>query len=39
MIGEGMISPQDLSLMRVTDSIDEVVSICESAAERQWTED
>jgi uncharacterized protein (TIGR00730 family) len=39
LLGEGNISPADLSLMRVTDSVDEVVAICESAAEARWTED
>jgi uncharacterized protein (TIGR00730 family) len=40
MLAEGAISPQDLSgLLRVTDSVDEVVSICESALERQWGEE
>jgi uncharacterized protein (TIGR00730 family) len=39
MLEEGNISPGDLSLMRITDSVDEVVAICQSAAEAQWTED
>jgi uncharacterized protein (TIGR00730 family) len=39
MLEAGNISPGDLSLVRVTDSVDEVVAICESAAEAQWTED
>ena len=38
MLADGMISPEDLSILRVTDSIDEVVAICSSAAERQWAE-
>jgi uncharacterized protein (TIGR00730 family) len=39
MLAEGNISPGDVSLLRVTDSVDEVVEICESAAQAQWTED
>lgn len=39
MLGAGNISPRDLTLLRVTDSIDEVVSICTAAAERQLAED
>ena len=39
MLAEGNIGADDLSLLRVTDSVDEVVSICASAAEAQWTED
>ena len=39
MLGAGNIGAADLSLLRVTDSVDEVVSICASAAEAQWTED
>ena len=35
MLAEGNISPQDLDLITVTDSIDEVVAICESAVHRQ----
>jgi hypothetical protein len=36
MLAAGNISAQDVSLLRVTDSIDEVVAICASAAERRW---
>jgi uncharacterized protein (TIGR00730 family) len=36
MLGDGMISPGDLALLRLTDSVDEVVAICSSAAARQW---
>jgi uncharacterized protein (TIGR00730 family) len=36
MLADGNISPPDLDLIEVTDSIDEVVAICESAAHRQW---
>ena len=36
MLADGMISPADISLLRVTDSVDEVVAICSSAAARQW---
>jgi uncharacterized protein (TIGR00730 family) len=32
----GFISPQDLELVRATDSIDEVVSVCRAASERRW---
>ena len=39
MLGAGNIGADDLSLLRVTDSVDEVVAICASAAEAQWTED
>lgn len=39
MLGAGNISPRDLTLLRVTDSVDEVVSICTAAAERQLAED
>lgn len=39
MLGAGNISPGDLTLLRVTDSVDEVVSICTAAAERQLAED
>jgi hypothetical protein len=35
MLGEGNISVSDLAMLRVTDSVDEVVSICASAAERR----
>jgi hypothetical protein len=36
MLAEGNISPQDLDLLRITDSVDEVVEVCRVAAERQW---
>jgi uncharacterized protein (TIGR00730 family) len=39
MLEAGNISPGDLMLFRVTDSVDETVAICRSAAEAQWTED
>jgi uncharacterized protein (TIGR00730 family) len=39
MLEAGNISPGDLSLLRVTDSVDEVVDICRAAAEAQWTEE
>ena len=39
MLAAGNIGADDLSLIRVTDSVDEVVAICASAAEAQWTED
>jgi uncharacterized protein (TIGR00730 family) len=39
MLAAGNISPQDLGLLRVTDSVDEAVSICRAAADRQWGEE
>jgi hypothetical protein len=36
LLAEGKISAADLELMRVTDSVDEVVSICRTAVARQW---
>jgi uncharacterized protein (TIGR00730 family) len=39
MLGEGNISAADLELLQVTDDVDEVVRICESAAHRQFGED
>jgi uncharacterized protein (TIGR00730 family) len=39
MLEAGNISPGDLSLLRVTDSVDEVVGICRAAAEAQWSEE
>jgi hypothetical protein len=36
MLADGMISPSDLDIVRLTDSPDEVVAICRAAAERQW---
>ena len=39
MLAAGNIGADDLSLLRVTDSVDEVIAICASAAEAQWTED
>jgi uncharacterized protein (TIGR00730 family) len=39
MLAAGNISPQDLTLLRLTDSVDEVVAICASAAHRQWGDD
>ena len=32
----GFISPPDLEIVRLTDSVDETVEICRAAAERQW---
>jgi uncharacterized protein (TIGR00730 family) len=37
MLGAGNIGADDLSLLRVTDSVDEVVATCRAAAEAQWT--
>ena len=39
LVGMGNISPEDLDIIRVTDSIDEVVAACESAVHRQWGEE
>jgi uncharacterized protein (TIGR00730 family) len=39
MLAEGNISPDDVDLLHVTDSIDEVVAICRAAAQRQWLEE
>jgi uncharacterized protein (TIGR00730 family) len=39
MLAEGNISPEDLTLLHITDSVDEVVEICKEAAEAQWIED
>ena len=39
MLAEGNIGADDLSLLRITDSVDEAVSICVAAAEAQWTQD
>lgn len=39
MLAAGNIGADDVSLLRVTDSVDEVVAICASAAEAQWSED
>ncbi|CAA9479269.1 MAG: FIG01121566: hypothetical protein [uncultured Solirubrobacteraceae bacterium] len=39
MLAEGNISPDDLDILHVTDSIEEVVEICASAVHRQWGEE
>jgi uncharacterized protein (TIGR00730 family) len=39
MLAAGNISPEDLDILRVTDSVDEVVAVCESAVHRQWGEE
>ena len=39
MLADGNISPPDLELLHVTDSVEEAVAICTAALERQWTED
>jgi uncharacterized protein (TIGR00730 family) len=36
MLADGNISPADVDLIRVTDSVEEAVAICESAAHRRW---
>lgn len=39
MLEAGNISPEDIGgLLHVTDSVDEVVEICRSAADEQWVE-
>jgi uncharacterized protein (TIGR00730 family) len=38
MLADGNISPPDLAMLRVTDSVDEVVSTCLAAAAAQWGE-
>jgi hypothetical protein len=38
MLADGNISPDDLDLLHVTDSVDEAVAICAAAAQRQWGE-
>ena len=35
---EGTLGEDDLGLLRVTDSLDEVVAICRAAVDRQWAE-
>ena len=39
MLAAGNISPEDVDILQVTDSVDEVVAICESAVHRQWGEE
>jgi uncharacterized protein (TIGR00730 family) len=36
MLGDGNVSPEDFDMLTVTDSVEEVVAICESAAQRQF---
>jgi uncharacterized protein (TIGR00730 family) len=36
LLDGGFISPPDLELLHMTDSVDETVSICREAADRQW---
>ena len=38
MLVEGNISPVDVDLLHVTDSVDEAVAICVTAHHRQWGE-
>jgi hypothetical protein len=38
MLADGNISPEDVDLLHVTDSVDEAVAICRVAAHRQWGE-
>jgi uncharacterized protein (TIGR00730 family) len=39
MLADGNISPEDLDFLRVTDSVEEAVAVCASAAHRQYGED
>lgn len=39
MLGDGNVSPGDFEMLTLTDSVEEVVAICEAAAQRQWGED
>ncbi len=39
MLAEGNISPEDVDMLRVTDSVEEAVAVCRSAMHRQWGED
>jgi uncharacterized protein (TIGR00730 family) len=39
MVTRGLVSPGDIGLIRVTDSIDEIVAVCERAMARQWGTD
>ena len=36
LVAEGTIDQHDVSLIQVTDSLDDVVAICREAADRQW---
>jgi uncharacterized protein (TIGR00730 family) len=36
LIAEGTLNAHDLSLLTLTDEVDEVVAICRDAADRQW---
>jgi hypothetical protein len=38
MLAEGNISPEDVDMLRVTDSVDEAVDVCRSAMYRQYGE-
>jgi predicted Rossmann-fold nucleotide-binding protein len=38
MLADGNISPVDVDLLHVTDSVDEAVAICVTAHHRQWGE-
>jgi len=38
MLADGNISAEDLGLLRMTDSVEEVVEICSAAARRQWAD-
>lgn len=36
LVARGLISPDDVDLLHVSDDLAEIVEICRSAAERQW---
>jgi uncharacterized protein (TIGR00730 family) len=36
MLADGNISPEDVDMLRVTDSVEEAVAVCRSAMHRQW---
>ena len=39
MLADGNIGADDVDMLRVTDSVEEAVAICEAAAHHQWGED
>ena len=39
MLADGNIADEDVDMLRVTDSVEEAVAICRSAAHRQWGEE
>jgi uncharacterized protein (TIGR00730 family) len=36
LVTRGLIEAGDVDLLRVTDDVDEIVAVCEAAADRQW---